>query len=244
MIVQPYQTVQNLQAPVKPTENIWVFVEHSDQLPQFMPSYKALKAKLPEVSSCLMAPKGFGVWRTSLKGMRLLRDYATSERVLENSAPLNQPMQVLYDPPVTKLKSVHGNRLRMLVKGTIQGLEANILLDTGATESCISNHCVELGGLDTRPATSRTVTAFNGSTQKTSTRSIVDICLNTYRETIELMIVHMHNFDMILGQDWLLERQASLHFAGKDAMYFFHGGLMHAVTADPDIHINWAAQSL
>lgn len=209
-----------------------------------MPSYRALKVKLPGVSLRLMAPGGFVSWRTSLKGMHLHKKYATSERVLENSAPLNQPMQVLYDPPVTRLRSIPGNRLRMLVKGTIQGLETNILLDTGATESCISRHCVELGGLDTRRATSRVVFAFNGSTQKTSTSCIADICLNTYQERLELMIVDMQNFDMILGHDWLLERQASLHFSGTDAMYFFHGGLMHAVKADRDVHIDWAAQTL
>ena len=153
-------------------------------------------------------------------------------------------MQVLYDPPVTRLKSIPGNRLRMLVKGTIQGLETNILLDTSATESCISSHCVELGGLDTRQATGRVVTAFNGSTQKTSTSCIADIRLNTYHERLELMIVDMQNFDMILGQDWLLERQASLHFSGTDAMYFFHGEFMHAVQAEQDVHIDWTAQYL
>ncbi len=58
------------------------------------------------------------------------------------------------------------------------------------------------------------------------------------------MIVDMQNFDMILEQDLLLERQASLHFSGTDAMYFFYGGLMHAVKADRDVHIDWAAQTL
>ncbi len=73
LIVQPDQTIQNLQVPVKPTDNIWVFVGNPHQLLKFMPNYRALKAKLPGVSLCLMAPRGFGSWRTSLKGMHLFK---------------------------------------------------------------------------------------------------------------------------------------------------------------------------
>ena len=234
--------VDNLPALAHQHDHVWFSCETPDQVTRFMTSYRALKIQQPSMSLCIMVPKGFGAWRSWLQSMKVLREYKPGDCVFDTvNFPLRQAMQILYDPPAQPT-SPHP-RLRMLVQGTVQGVQVNILLDSGSTDSCASQHCVSAGGWATSATSTRQVRAFNGNKQKTSTSCTLDLCMNTYKEPVDLLIIDM-SFDIILGQDWLARHGTSLHFDGPAVAYFYHLGFMHSVPAVPDVHINWDTQTL
>ena len=125
----------------------------------------------------------------------------------------------------------HGNiRLRMMVKGKAAEHDIQILLDTGASKSCISTTALSKGQWTIFPGQLE-VTAFDGSQQLSAGFAMVPIAMEDYQEELKLSIVAMPNFDVILGEDWLDRHAASLYYKGTFVAKFEHQGIEYNIPA-------------
>ncbi len=121
-------------------------------------------------------------------------------------------------------------RLRMLVKGKTAEHDIEILLDTGATKSCISTSTFSKRQWILLPGQLE-VTAFDGSQQTSSGFAKVSIAMGNYHEELNLAVVAMPHFDVILGEDWLARHAASLYYKGSFVAKFEHQGTEYSLPA-------------
>ena len=118
----------------------------------------------------------------------------------------------------------------MMVKGKAAEHDIQILLDTGASKSCISTTALSKGQWTIFPGQLE-VTAFDGSQQLSAGFAMVPIAMEDYQEELKLSIVAMPNFDVILGEDWLDRHAASLYYKGTFVAKFEHQGIEYNIPA-------------
>jgi hypothetical protein len=139
-----------------------------DQLHTFIQHYKSCKRLAPgTTSACIVVPDWHGPFRGLLKGMQLLRTYQKgtvlfnapeSDGVRRDLPGIPWAVHVYYDAPVSSPvpavnnvasvsamavpvcadKAVESHPLTTYFKGTVAGLNANVLIDSGASEQCVS----------------------------------------------------------------------------------------------------------
>ena len=117
-----------------------------------------------------------------------------------------------------------------MVKGKTAEHDVQILLDTGASKSCISTTACNRGKWTIWPGQLE-VTAFDGSQQRSPGCVMEDIAMGEYQESVKLSIVAMPNFDVVLGEDWLARHAASLYYKGTFVAKFEHQGKEYNIPA-------------
>ena len=88
-----------------------------------------------------------------------------------------------------------------------------ILIDTRATESCISEKCVSEIGAEIRPKVQAFAMA-NGSQALSKGSISLAICIQSYQEEVVLKVFPMNDqFDIILGTDWCRDAHCDILFS-------------------------------
>ena len=125
--------------------------------------------------------------------------------------PLKAHMQVLFDPPLPQ-------EMRTLVKGKCQGVDARILLDSGAAKSHISKQNADTLRLPIHELPrALEVQGYDGRIQKLGKTCTVTVQVGEYGEDLPLLVTETSgSYDIILGQDWLSNHKCCLTFNPED----------------------------
>ncbi len=91
---------------------------------------------------------------------------------------------------------------RCVLKMTIDGFDAFVLLDCGATSSFLSESFVAKTNIPTT-ASAGSVRAFDGSVKQAGCTANVLLCAPQWDETREMAVISIWLYDALLGQDWL-----------------------------------------
>lgn len=231
-------------------ERLWLNAPW-EQLKQFLSHYLACKSKAPSTTSgCFIVPKWPGkAFTKCLRGMHLIREYPVGTRLFQARVsgtgerapmpPCPYVVQVWYDPPravvdpktqsqvqVINSQVQPTSGLVMQVCGELSGHRAHVLFDTGATGKFISTEFAERCGLPVgRQAAARpgSVSACDG--RQVQVRGVVQgrLRVGTLCEPTALTALDLHGFDIILGQSWLLPRNAMLDLTQKTVTVTRHG---------------------
>jgi hypothetical protein len=104
----------------------------------------------------------------------------------------------------------------MLFNGTINKQPARILLDSGATDSFISEEFACSLGVKTVPSTTLTVETGDGHLCTIRGTTKVQITIQKYNDYCKLNIMPMSDtFDVVLGTDWLKTRKVCLDYSNE-----------------------------
>ena len=112
----------------------------------------------------------------------------------------------------------------MYVDVGINGKEVRAMVDTGASHNFVADRIIEKLGLDLSKLNSR-VKAVNSEAKPTKGMATVDFHVGSWQGKCELMAVSLDDFDVILGNDFLV--------AAKVAVMPHLGGLFIADAGSP-----------
>jgi len=128
-----------------------------------------------------------------------LHTLENSEKVIRNEVNLEQ--NTLNSFLLLKKTSLQNNLL--VIKGDVEGNEARILIDSGATLNFISADWVQKYQIPTENAELIQIHLANGEVISNCKQATVQIKLEEYIETLQVRILKMDKFDLILGKPWL-----------------------------------------
>lgn len=134
------------------------------------------------------------------------------------------PVDVYYDPPYTAVKTAAINsdtqpQMLMCFHGSAHSHEATVALDTQASDCFIDAHFVQQHNIMTTPI-NRMVELADGSYTQIKAQAQVRLKLagvkGAYTGSVPCFVVNLGgDYDVILGQDWLLKQKADLSYSQK-----------------------------
>jgi len=191
-------------------------------------SYAAAKQYDPSnTSMCILVPVWRkAVWWKQLRKMKRIRIYPKGAELLISEFDQHRRIQlpyrsaVFYDPPSAPVvlgsigNQQSGIQHHMTFETEIAGKKANVLLDTGASQSFISKEFCQKADLKSVAApTPQQVRTAGGTDIMTQTLCQVSFQLQGMGITVPPLIVPLpDDFAVILGDDWLREKEAILNY--------------------------------
>jgi len=191
-------------------------------------SYAASKQQDPSnTSMCILVPvMRKASWWKKIRNMKRIRLYPKGAELLlsglDQKTRIQMPYRsaVFYDPPSTPavLGSV-GKQIdtqhHMIFNTDIAGKQARVLLDTGASQCFISKDFCESAKMQSVAApTPQQVNTAGGAEILTQTLCQVGFQLQGMGVLVSPLVVPLpEDFTVILGDDWLKDREAVLNYA-------------------------------
>ena len=110
-----------------------------------------------------------------------------------------------------------------VVTGTISlfDTDAHVLVDSGATHSFISREIIERVGIEMRPTECSMVVSLPTGDSLIANRvyrgSKVTVASHDFE--VDLIVLDIHDFEIILGMDWLSRHHATMDFYKKEVKF-------------------------
>jgi hypothetical protein len=216
--------------PFSPS-HVLIFPPHHE-VDKEIQMYLDKKIKNPQnLSACVVVPRRPNApWLSLLQGMRKIKGYRMGSKILQvgNAEQIQGnpwAMDVYYDPPRPKVSiaaATQGSPLLMTFRGCINGAPGLLTMDTGASHCFIDPTFVKVCGIHTKK-THQQVELADGTSVQVQTVCEVNIKIASphsrtlYKKTVTCLVLDLGaGFDVILGQDWLLQEQAILSYADKE----------------------------
>ena len=206
-----------------------------DQAVAFIQHYLTCKTRLPaSTSAILVLPKwstACSPWKPLISGMKLVKEYPTgtllyygpspdSPSARKQMGPTTWPVQVYWDASVTPpapqpkpqhvpaalVSALHTSSPGLLVlKASVGGHAANILVDSGATQEFISSAFVARTKLPTSSRTPLRVRNANGTVSTSASEcKHLHFSSGTYSGACDFTVTELGiGVDLILGKSWL-----------------------------------------
>lgn len=212
--------------------------------------YVESKDKSPEISAVILVPHKLGPYEHMLKGMQRIAVYNRRNAMFETTDGLTVPLSkekvaVYYDPPYTTDKLNLRGAPTMTFVGTanrynaaISVYEPNAVLavDTQASTSFVSTQWLKRAGVThaalPSPNLSNLVELADGRQLRPLGKVSIRIRIGSMTDTVVCQVLDMPGFDIILGDDWLLQRRVHLDFGNKCA-FVYTKGKRHTVKSAP-----------
>jgi hypothetical protein len=213
-----------------PFRNLFAFIQH----------YRLQKAKQPHTTSaCILVPLWNidSPWRKLLHGMKLLHVYPVGTQLFTMPAKnggrvsmqgIPWPVEVWLDSvgplppyveliqPTASLGQVGGNDGPIMTfDAVINGAQGLVLTDSGATRSFADITLVRENGIILREV-NQPVQLADGSTVIVTHECTLTVRIQGFKSTINCLAMDLdQKFMVILGEDWLTEKQALLDYSTK-----------------------------
>jgi hypothetical protein len=199
-------------------------------LKRFIRRYMQQKSESPtDTSACILVPHRRRDYQAHqlMAHMQILQHFQAGT-VLFNAPtsdgsrrtelpPCPFAVTIYYDPPEIAATAVVAqmSTMSMLFTGKVNNTTATFLLDSGASHSFISNNLAARLNLQLQRATGNITTADGHST------AIIGQCLCRIQLQQHSSVTPMYactlndNFDIVLGDEWLLKHRAYLDFTNR-----------------------------
>ena len=222
-----------LQVDSLADQHVWVNAPFR-KVKKFVRHYLQVKAKTPDrTSACILVPRWTDPpWKGVLHGMQLLHSFPAGYPLFVTpgeSRPMPGtpwPVDIYYDPPYQAVKAAaactadEDRHMIMCFRGSANSKEAVIALDTQASDCFIDAHFVKANHIATTQV-HKMVELANGSYTQLKAQCEVRIKITgkrgkAYQGTVPCFVVDLGgDYDIILGQDWLLKQKATLSYETK-----------------------------
>ena len=110
-----------------------------------------------------------------------------------------------------------------VVTGTISlfDTDAHVLVDSGATHSFISREFIERVGIEMRPTECSIIVSLPTGNSLIANRVYRGSKVTIARHEFEadLIVLDIHDFDIILGMDWLAKHHATVDCYRKEVQF-------------------------
>jgi hypothetical protein len=140
-------------------------------------------------------------------------DCASTQPILKSSGPKANQLNSIPTPSSNKL-----SHLLMQFAGTVSGVVACVLLDTGAGGTFISHAFARRAGIAVLPATGYSAaTSANGTPVQILGMAVVHLKLQSLHCKIRCLVADLDaEHDVIIGEPWLREHRAVLSYDHLD----------------------------
>ena len=107
-----------------------------------------------------------------------------------------------------------------MVTGTISLFDTNahVLVDLGATHSFISREYIDRVGIEMRPTECSMVVSLPTGDSLIANRVYrgSKVTIASHEFEVDLIVLDMHDFEIILGMDWLAKHRATVYCYRKE----------------------------
>lgn len=196
--------------------------------------YTNCKLKSPaDTSACFLLPDWQkAAWQPYLKDMEVLHQYPPGYHLFSKPRPteghpnkrarlpgIKFPVKVYHDPPrqVSALATASTcERPTMLIDGTVAGISASVLLDSGAAGRAFvsSDFCHQHNiRYHQSGAPNAGVLLADGSSAGILGECKLSFKIGAYQGSVTAQVLHMvSQFQLILGDQWLVQHNAKVSF--------------------------------
>ena len=227
--------------------HVWLNAPFS-RLFEFIDHYVTQKQTSPSnTSACIVVPrwKGVGSAHPALASMRLIKCFPQGYHLFNAPESVGSkrkrlpgipwPVDIYYDAPTP----VNTSKLAMTFQGQLFGTPVRLLVDSGAKHNYMSVKLCQQLGITVDPSVQTEVTLGNGQTTQTSGTATVRLLIQGYKALIKFNVMPLtHAFDVVLGNDWLVNHNAHLLMAeGQCVVRYKHKTLrLNSVAAGVKSH--------
>jgi len=99
----------------------------------------------------------------------------------------------------------------LILNGIVKSTEVKILIDSGATESFISERIVQEKSLRVENSKEKSIILADGSKQICNSKCKIEVRMENYKKVLGFNVAPIH-FDIILGKDWLAREQPIINW--------------------------------
>ena len=110
-----------------------------------------------------------------------------------------------------------GRRL-LTINANINGHKACVLIDSGASENFVSEEFTTRNDLPLLRGTTYRVRQADGTTARTSSvlrGAVFEVPRDSYRDSVNVVVTRLPNWDFILGQDWLQRTNPDIDWTAR-----------------------------
>ena len=202
----------------------------SNQLETVISHYLSCKAMAPHgTSACLIVPAQSSThvqpWRWRLRGMTMLHNLELSAALeVWHDARTPRPSAEPIDNKPAKLRSVGAGVMPVMTfHGSVNGIPAHMLLDSGATHVFCDKVYAEKHGL-TQRATTKKVQLADGSTQDAAAITRLAVRIQGFCVVVNCYVLDLaQQYDVILGETWMLTARADMKYSTGTCEVRKHG---------------------
>ena len=136
------------------------------------------------------------------------------------------------NPSVAEFKASGAPALRL--QGSLQGIPASILIDSGAERDCVSQRFLEHHKITfLAPELSElNVALANGQIQSCGLLHTAHLQIQGYSDCSDFAVTELPNEDLILGMPWLLCTDPQIQWRAR-TLHFAHQGVEHTLSDSP-----------
>jgi len=165
---------------------------------------------------------GFSFWTNNNSSKQ---DLGQSANTAASSGSLN--------PSVAEFKASGAPALRL--QGSLQGIPASILIDSGAERDCVSQRFLEHHKITfLAPELSElNVALANGQIQSCGLLHTAHLQIQGYSDCSDFAVTELPNEDLILGMPWLLRTDPQIQWRAR-TLRFAHQGVEHTFSDSPE----------
>ena len=190
--------------------------------------YVSCKGKAPSTTSaCMLVPKRRrGSVGTILRRWTVVMDIPTGHvlHVWKDGClcqeKVKYAMQILYDPVGSE--QLHhisqDGKVTMHFVGKAAATEVDFLFDSGASANYLSSSFAKLHGLTVKPSKTN-IRLGTGTSAESQGECSVHVKLGDYQDRVDCFVIDMvTDFQVILGDPWLISVQALFDFKNKTSV--------------------------
>lgn len=221
-------------------QHVWLNAPFA-RLSEFLQHYLQCKARQPHsTSACILVPSWYGKvaasWRPMLAGMSLLHTYRKGSVLFSAPTPTGQrkvlpaipwDVQVWYDPPVAgdlSINAVSGpvSALAMSFTGTVHDAPCTVLVDSGAKGyAYVSAQYVQSLGLQVDEHNKFAYRVADDRSATTRGTCVFTLWFGSHAMSVKAHVIDMlPEYDIILGDSWLLSNKAFLDYQRGVCSFF------------------------
>lgn len=209
--------------------HVWLQPDVSD-VDAFLSHYFRCKNENPDsTSAVIILPKHLKHDHARMfkqQHLQLLREFPAGTCIVPDSEgklqPIKHKLQAWYDAPLLLQSGslsepeqehvITSNENCMEFTGAIAGSKCRIKIDTGASHNFISSSFVQKAGLSVTPC-KRTVALADGMQVSIIGSCSAHLKLGTVSDVVHCYVLKLSDaYDVLLGAQWLKQRQAVLRF--------------------------------
>ncbi len=208
------------------TNSTFLAVLSGEQIKDFLNKAKAAKRANSLTACTVVVPFGNSTDLTLFKGWHVLKEFPSQhgvweeygDQVLNHRSPTG--IRIYHQPaipPQTLFAIPNQSGLRMQFQGTAARVPCRILTDSGATHCYISKGFLERNGITYVPQQGREVKLADAKlTTPVLGTCRLSLCIQKHRSRVHFHVIDLFDtFDVVLGDDWLMEQKAVMDWQTK-----------------------------
>lgn len=141
---------------------------------------------------------------------------------------MNEPPCVEECNQLTARSCIAGSKPLIKLEGQLNGQHALVLIDCGSSSNFVSESFVRRHQLSTQPSQQQQTVDLADGSRRCSSCQVKDasVCIDSYRDSLDLWVLPLAGYDVILGMPWLEQYNPAIDWKRR-VIVFECNGVQH-----------------